>query len=31
LGWTPKVRIADGLKQMVEQWGPQWLAAKSAP
>src|ERR1700678_1372873 len=31
LGWTPKVRIADGLKRMVEQWGPQWLAAKSAP
>jgi CDP-paratose 2-epimerase len=31
LGWAPKVRIADGLKQMVEQWGPQWLAAKSAP
>ncbi len=31
LSWTPKVRIADGLKRMVEQWGPQWLAAKSAP
>jgi CDP-paratose 2-epimerase len=30
LGWTPKVSIADGLKRMVEQWGPQWLAAKSA-
>jgi CDP-paratose 2-epimerase len=30
LGWTPKVPIADGLKRMVEQWGPQWLAAKSA-
>jgi CDP-paratose 2-epimerase len=30
LGWTPKVRIPDGLKRMVEQWGPQWLAAKTA-
>jgi CDP-paratose 2-epimerase len=28
LGWTPKVGITDGLKRMVEQWGPQWLAAK---
>jgi len=30
LGWSPKVRIAEGLKQMVKQWGPQWLAVKSA-
>jgi CDP-paratose 2-epimerase len=28
LGWTPKVGITEGLKRMVEQWGPQWLAAK---
>jgi CDP-paratose 2-epimerase len=28
LGWTPKIGISEGLKRMVEQWGPQWLAAK---
>jgi CDP-paratose 2-epimerase len=30
LDWSPKVKIAEGLKLMVEQWGPQWLAAKTA-
>ncbi len=28
LDWAPKVGIAEGLKRMVEQWGPQWLSAK---
>ncbi len=28
LGWTPTVGIPEGLKRMVEQWGPQWMAAK---
>jgi CDP-paratose 2-epimerase len=28
LDWTPKVGISEGLKRMVEQWGPQWMAAK---
>jgi CDP-paratose 2-epimerase len=28
LAWTPKVGVAEGLKRMVEQWGPQWMAAK---
>jgi len=30
LEWTPKVGITEGLKRMVEQWGPQWMAAKIA-
>jgi CDP-paratose 2-epimerase len=29
LDWTPRVHIADGLKLMVEQWGPQWLSART--
>lgn len=28
LDWTPKVGIPEGLKRMVEQWGPQWMAAR---
>lgn len=30
LGWTPQVAILEGLRRMVEQWGPKWLAAKVA-
>jgi len=30
LGWTPQVSVTEGLKRMVEQWGPQWLAARSS-
>ncbi len=29
LAWTPKVGVAEGLKRMVEQWGPQWMAART--